>query len=566
MKVFYGSEESKMIDQYTIEDVGLSSLVLMERAAFATAKLVKKIAVKEFSSKEKVRILALCGSGNNGADGIATARIIMNDNLMRAGLSFLEEESKLSLEAAVLDYSKGHRRSPENQTQLEIAEKSQVEIFRAQDFDLNELTSYDIIIDALFGVGLSRPINGSYYDLFDQVEKSKAIKLALDLPSGLDASKGEVYGRALACDYTISLGVYKAGLFINPGRLYAGQVIRAGIGFCLNDNIKPLAYGFEDSDLPSYIKERKADENKGSAGKILIIAGSKLYCGAAALSAKAALSMGSGLVKVYSHKDNRAILLSQLPELLFDSYEDGLDGAYSFADNIVIGPGLSQDETALEVSEKLFALASNETLQGQELDDKGKGKKRSKRFIIDADCLNLIAANVDLNKAYFRAIDSGMQAVLTPHIGEAKRLIQAIKNPSDDLKSTFDKDLDEISIEDIKAHELDTCLLLAKAYKAIVVLKGSRELISDGDRVFVNEAGNPGMATAGCGDVLTGVLAATFNLMDKNLLECTALGCYIHSRCADDLAQKSGVYALKASDMAQEAGVWLYNCLRKGRE
>ena len=277
MRYAVKAEEMKQIDLYSIEQIGLPSVVLMERAALTVAFNIENIATKEG------KILVVCGTGNNGGDGIAIARILHQkgykvDFIILGDMDKLTEESKL---------------------QLFIAKNLGMCI--CSKFLPNE---YNIIVDAIFGIGLKKDIEGEYQKVIESMNDSDAYIVSGDVPSGVDATTGKIKNIAVEADLTVTFGENKLGLILFPGSSYAGKVVVEDIGFPKEafDAISPKYHYFEKDDLKR-IPKRYSYSNKGSYGKVLIIAGSTNMTGAAYLSAKAAYHMGCGLVKVLTSNE-----------------------------------------------------------------------------------------------------------------------------------------------------------------------------------------------------------------------------------------------------------------------
>ena len=283
MRYLVSGSQMKEVDSYTIQSIGIPSLVLMEQAAAAVVREVQKKAEK------KDRIWAVCGTGNNGADGIAAARLL---------------HLKGYTVTVILAGTKGNG-TDEYKKQLAIAERC------------------ELIIDAVFGVGLSREVGGTYRDLLATLPGcGAAYVVAVDIPSGIHADTGEVMGIALKADVTVTFGYEKLGTLLYPGRAYSGTVVVADIGFppVSLERLSPELFTYEAEDI-RMIPARPAYSNKGTFGRVLIAAGSKNMSGAAYLSAMAAYRMGAGLVKIFTVEENRAILQAALPEAIITTYD-----------------------------------------------------------------------------------------------------------------------------------------------------------------------------------------------------------------------------------------------------
>ncbi|WP_124066076.1 NAD(P)H-hydrate dehydratase [Clostridium sp. E02] len=504
MRYLVTGEQMKEVDRYSIEQIGIPSLVLMERAALAVFEEAKK------HVKRTGKIWVLCGSGNNGADGVATARMFA-----LAGYDTL-----------VILAGKRDKGSREYLTQIAIAEK----------IGLNMVTgaslipeTCDLFIDALFGVGLDREIKGDCRDIMDCInQKALGYTVAVDLPSGIHSGTGQIMGMAFRCDLTVTFGVEKLGTMLYPGREYANQVLIADIGFPSEsiERVKSHYFTFDDSDY-NRIPKRPAYSNKGDYGKVLIVAGSKNMSGAALLSALAAYRTGAGMVKIFTVEENRQILQTGLPEAIIITYNPNeaeeetedftnrLMHQCAWASAIVLGPGLGQEPYVRHLVEVVLMNAYAP-------------------LIVDADGLNVIASYQKLTGYYTENI------IITPHLGEMARLTGN-------------------SIETIQTNLIQTARDYADRYGITCILKDAATIGALKDqRTYINHSGNSGMAKAGAGDVLTGIIAGLL-AMGMEESEAAALGVWIHGCAGDMRKEKSGTYSLLARELTEE----IYTMLQK---
>lgn len=496
----------KAIDNYTIDHINIPSMVLMERAALHVAEQVKKHI--DMNSK----ILAVCGFGNNGGDGIAAARILTIE-----GYS-----------VDILTVGDEHKATEQTEEQLKIARNLGISI----DNNIN-INEYTIIIDAIFGIGLSKPVTGAYETIINAINAGDNLVFSVDIPSGLSADKAKPYNAAVRADYTITFGWIKQGLILYPGYEYAGEVIVADIGFpkMALETVKPNYFTYDSSDL-NKLPERKEHSNKGTYGKVLIIAGSTNICGACFFSAKAAYRTGAGLVKIVTVTENRAILQTLLPEALLTTYNSNMElnneiidkivNDIKWASVIVFGPGIGVNS----YSDKLLDIVIDNT---------------KVPVIIDADGINLLANRVNKSPSLnsnctTEAIEKLTsilpdQTILTPHLLELSRLIN-------------------IPLEIIQE---DLILFAEKCTynnKLIFVIKDEKTIVTNQNKGYINTSGNNGMATGGTGDVLTGVIAG-FIAQGLNQFEAATLGVYIHGLAGDMAAKVKGTYGLMASDVIE---------------
>lgn len=517
------SNQAAAIDKYTIDILKVPSLLLMEEAA----KTAFNEIIKDFKEKDKSFITA--AAGNNGADALAVARM-----LYLAGYT--------NLDILLL----GSKFTKQNETQQEMLKTLGLTIYKDLEEIKNLNKDYDCIIDGLFGVGLKRDIEGKYKELIDYINslsEPKPYVIALDLPSGLDASTSKIYGTCIKADKTICFGYEKIGLYCGKGPSYAGEIVSTPIGLNDSQKLKRIAgakegQSLKDAQTPvtnefsclqtignikavfgNILKDRDSESeeirktldsrvkagNKGSYGKATIIAGSSGIGGAVILSAKTAARMGLGMVKALTHFSNREALLTSLPECLIDVYEnecpiDTLKAALDFADIVVLGPGLSMNEAATKLCKDTLELIN-------------------KPIIIDADALNIIARDNLFDCLRAAADRLGGRIVLTPHLKEMERLTG-------------------IAVKDIKADPVGVAMEFSSKYHVICCLKDAKTVVTDAKRAYINQAGNDGMATAGSGDVLTGVLAGIFSYKFSDPLLAAITGVNIHA-VAGDMAAKN---------------------------
>lgn len=492
MKYALDSTMAKFVDQYTIEQMKVTSLVLMERASYSVALKVAEVAVR---FERKVRIAAVCGCGNNGADGIATARILTWQGLP-VDIIIVGNEEHASKEFA---------------EQKEIALRSEMSFC-----NLSEISEYDIIVDAIFGTGLSRNIEGVYENIVKAINENNNYVVSVDIPSGIDASTGRVLNCAVRADSTVTFGYHKTGMLLYPGRKFSGEVTVSDIGLCPRalSEINPARY-FVPEDI-GCIPDRKSYSNKGTYLRTLVIAGSEDMSGAAYLSGAAAYRCGTGLVEILSHSANCEVLKRLLPEAIISSYDNDnaihkLRTSSDRADIIIIGPGLSLKPVACELVK--YVLANT-----------------NKPLIIDADGLNIISNDIDILKNHIAPV------IITPHIGEMMRLTRMGK-------------------EDILRNLPKTAMDFAKENNVICVVKDAATVVAEPytERVYINTSGCGAMSKAGMGDVLTGVIAAMLAL-GLEPFSAAAMGVYVHGFAGEAAAYDVGEHSLLASDLLDKFG------------
>ncbi len=503
MKYIVDSMEMKNIDNFTINEIGIPTMVLMERAALSVVQVVtNKITIKD-------KIVVVCGKGNNGADGVAIARLLF--------LKGYEVSIKLLIEE---DTCKDDLRN-----QIKIARNLGINI--DNKVDLNE---YTIVIDAIFGIGLKSQVTGIYSEFINLINQGNYMVFSVDIPSGLSADTGKPMNISIKANYTITFGYEKIGLLLYPGTIYAGKVIVMDIGFpdLARLYANPRYISYEKTDL-NLIPIRHDYSNKGTYGKVLVIAGNINMAGASYLSAKSAYYMGTGLVKVMTQSDNRIILQSLLPEAVLITYDslwnesvqEKLTEELASANVVVFGPGLGISS----FTEAMFEYVM---------------KNCKVPLILDADGINILGKKLDENdsgdesvleriKKIASIIPSG--TILTPHLKELSRLLK-------------------ISVNDITSNITQVADLCTKYNSNIFALKDARTIVVSKEQRYINCSGNNGMATAGSGDVLTGIIAG---LISQGLepLTSTMLGVYIHGLAGDIGSENKGNYSLMASDIIE---------------
>ncbi len=501
MRYALDSEGMKRVDNYTTEEIGIPALVLMERAALETVNIMKR------NLRKEDRILVVCGPGNNGGDGVAAGRILFLQGYQVA-LLFICGEAGFSSQMKL---------------QASIAGKLGMTVETS-----NKLGEYNIIIDAIFGVGLSRPVDGVYEAVINEINGSNHTVYSIDTPSGISADNGSILKAAVRADYTITFGYMKRGLLVYPGAAYAGEITVAEIGFpeIALQRAEPDTFYFGVEDLMG-LPVRKAYSHKGTYGRVLVIAGSKGMGGAAYLAAKAAYRTGAGLVEVLTASDNRTILQTLLPEAIFTAYDmnqrqeselmEELHGSIHSATAIVIGPGLGREKRTGELLDLVLRQAKVPV-------------------VFDADALNLLSERLDREGLHLtedrqkRLIQILPEAsVLTPHLMELSRLTG-------------------ISTKVISDNIIDTADQCSYNNKLIYAIKDARSIVAQDGRKYINRSGNNGMATGGSGDVLTGIIAA---LIAQGLCsyDAACLGVYLHGYAGDVAAEVKGTYSLIAGDI-----------------
>lgn len=488
MRLWVNAAQMKAADQYTIQKLEVPSLELMEHAAQACVQVL------EDEKVDLSHVCVVCGSGNNGGDGFAIARILQNN--------------RYSVETFCVG-------NPEHYT-----EETQEQMHRLQEcggkitYGMPQEDSYSVIIDAVFGVGLSRKVEGRYRQVIEQMNRMRGTKFAVDIPSGLSATTGCILGCAFKADYTVTFQLKKIGLELSQGRTMAGRVIVSDIGIstdsiCEDQEIVRTA----GKDIyRKMLPDRPEDSNKGMYGRLLVIAGSKGMAGAAYLNAHAAYMTGAGLVRIYTSSDNREILQTLLPEAIITTYEEynkeELLSLLTWADSVCIGSGLGMSRLSEKILKTVIEYVKVPCL-------------------IDADGLNLLAEN----KNYLNQM-AERRFVITPHMKEMSRLTGT-------------------PVEELKADRIQILKDFISRYRITCVLKDSRTLIASEEKgIRMNLTGNSAMAKAGSGDVLAGVISG-WMVQGKEAEDAAELGTYIHGLSGDLAKFEKGVYSVMARDLIE---------------
>jgi NAD(P)H-hydrate epimerase len=476
--LLYSANQVRELDRIAIEKIGISGICLMERAGIAAFEILKSHWPKAH------RIIVLCGTGNNGGDGYILARLA---HLAGYDVMVLQVGDTANLKGDALTAF---------QAMKAIGLKAQV-------FTKTKLSVVDVLIDGLFGTGLNREVSGKWQDVIDSLNQRSCPLLSLDIPSGIHADTGTVLGTAVRADVTVTFIALKQGLLTGAAPDYCGKIYFDDLQVppVIYDSIKTTIKRLDYKNLKTALSSRPRTAHKGKFGHVLIIGGDSGMIGAARLAAEAAARVGAGLISVATRSAHAALLNITRPEIMSHGVEtaDELQPLLDKANVIAIGPGLGQSTWANSLLEAI--------------------KKTKKPVIVDADALNLLAKN------NFKFKNS----ILTPHIGEAARLLES---------STIQTQADRFA----------TVRALQQRFGGVCLLKGAGTLIADyNEQIWVCNAGNPGMASGGMGDLLTGVIAG---LVAQGLssIEATKLGVCLHAKAGDKAAQK-GERGLLPSDL-----------------
>ena len=506
MQNVVSAEEMRWCDETTIHTYGVPGSLLMENAGRGVVEIIKQ----KYSGLESKKILIVCGKGNNGGDGFVIARLLSNSCakisvLLMASLPELKGDTKKNL-IILRRFAKKSR----HQITLHLYSKRL----------LSSIPKPDIIVDAMFGTGFAGTVRKPFADVIDWINNQGTQIVAVDIPSGVNGTTGVVENCAVRANITVTFGFIKSGLLCNQGRELVSSVSTVDIGIpnSITKDKRLRTSLIEKSDVRRIIPKRPMHAYKYSVGKVLVLAGSKGLTGAAALCSTSAMRVGAGAVVLGTPELVYPILARKLTEVMafpLPATSDGtlsldaLDGIrdrFSWADVLIIGPGLSRN---LETQQLIFKLL---------LEYRGK-------VLVDADGLNAIAAN-----GISKLRSPHVQFILTPHVGEFSRLTG----------------LPSIEVEH---RRIEAACVLAKQIGATVVLKGVPTVTASRDgKCFLNSTGNPGMATAGSGDVLSGIIAGLW-AQGMSDVEAAYAGVYFHGLSGDLAAKKMGERGLLANDL-----------------
>jgi NAD(P)H-hydrate epimerase len=494
MKIFKSSQ-IREIDQFTIANEPIASIDLMERAAFRVYQWYGK------SFDRARRVIIFAGPGNNGGDGLALARMLQSDRFSPEVyyVKFTDRTSP--------DWEKNYERLKETGVPFTIIDSN-------DDFPM--ISENDVVIDAIFGSGLTRPAEGLAADIIRMINNAAAEVVAIDIPSGLSGEDNTGSGREniIRADHTVSFQFPKLAFMFAENEEYTGKwtILTIGLHEKAIANM-PADYFFtEAADVHPIIKKRKKFDHKGMFGHGLLISGSYGKTGASVISARAALRTGIGLLTCHIPSCGYTVMQTTVPEAMIETggSENYISGNISTDkyNAIGIGPGISTVREAQNVVHSLLSTCR-------------------KPVVIDADALNILG----MNREWYRFL--GSNVVLTPHPKEFERLTEPAENGYERMKKQ---------------------IKFSQDHKCIVVLKGAYTSVSTQDgKVFFNSTGNPGMATGGSGDALTGMI---LSLLAQGYTPANAAiaGVYIHGLAGDIAAGKSSFESLLPSDIINETG------------
>lgn len=486
----FSAEQVKKIEDFAISELALSQFGLMQRAAAALLALI----LEKYPAAKK--LLIVCGSGNNGGDGYCLALIAQAQNFQVSLLSASAASSKMAKQAR------------------QKCQDAKIKIHT----DMAVLDDeYDIIVDAIFGIGLNRAIEEPQFEAIQKINQNPAVVISADIPSGVIADTGQVLTTAVKANATVSFLCPKLGLYTGDAVNYTGRIYIDTLGLSSEHLAKfDASASFINHDyIKKMLPKRAAGTHKGQCGHVLIIGGAATMAGAVLLAADAALRSGAGLVSVATSCVHATELITYRPEIMIHPIADAaqLEPLIEKADVLAVGMGLGQSDW----SQSMFQAAIG----------------AAKALVVDADAINILADD-------FKRRDNW---ILTPHPLEAARLIGT-------------------DVQQIVANRFKNAALIAEHYQALTVLKGAGSIVAtpqlaaaaeQKQQLYLLDKGNPGMATAGMGDVLAGIIAALI-AQGLSLADAAKVGCYVHADAADRVAKINGTRGIIASDVIANLG------------
>ncbi len=492
-------EEMTRLDKMAYEKYGITPMLLMENAGAAVYQVIEME-----MGIDGNRFVVFAGPGNNGGDAFVVARKLYSSG-GEVKLYILGDPRKYRGEAG------------ENLRIIKKIPLDTMVLTNWNDDVLSDLEWADAVIDGIFGTGLKRRVSGIYEKVIHSINESGRVVFSIDIPSGINGNTGEVMGTAVIADFTVTFGLPKIGLFLFPGADYVGRLYVSHISF------PPELYSDPSLKIelnkPVEIPPRRRDTHKGDYGKALFIAGSANYLGAPYFASFSFLKAGGGLSYLATPKSIAPHIASKGSEIVVIPLSETPDGSISKdnleyileltkkVDIVVLGPGLSLNEETQELVRELSI-------------------KIEKPLVIDGDGLTAISNEATLLKK------REPPTILTPHLGEMSRLTG-------------------IDIEEIRKNKVDIIRRFSGKFGSIIVLKGAHTMIGYPDgRVYINTSGNPGMATAGSGDVLVGSIAALYGL-GLNIEEAVRMGVFLHGVAGDLAATDIGMDGITAGDIME---------------
>lgn len=548
MDYLVNAEEMRRADENTISYFGMPQLVLMERAALSSRDHIVQKWQELFTGS--ARILIAVGNGNNGGDGAALARLFyLQGHQVTVFVSGNREKYSPALKYQ-MEILEKYKTESEKQGHTDTGQKLHIitdNIWKAKS--RSEKDTYDLVADALFGIGLSRPVSGIYKEKLEWLNRLSGKKAALDIPSGVSAEDGSVLGTAFRADLTVTFGFLKTGMLLYPGKELCGEIKTAEIGITAESFLGKYPAGITLNKTEDTLREcrntflcRTQNSHKGSYGKVLLFAGSAGAPGAALLAGEAVLRSGAGMLRLVSSPENRELVVTRLPEAMYQELTENTEWEklIDWCDAVVAGPGVGQDQVSEKNLGEILTLMSEKNLR--------------KPLVLDADGLNLVASSERLYQLVKAHTTLGGIVLITPHMAELARLLHCSM-----------KELQTARTEKTEQYVRESGVILVSKDAATIVCYADE---ADSFHYYINQTGNNGMATAGSGDVLSGIMGAFAALtavrQEKETskdnpaertqkkaayFEAAYRAVYLHGIAGDKAAGKYGETSMKAGDI-----------------
>ena len=498
------AQQMKDMDRLTIESFGMPGIVLMENAARGATDAL----FRHFPNVRGLKVGVAAGHGNNGGDGFVIARYLASADV-RVDVYLLSKRKKVRGDAAA---------------NLKLLDRMNVPVHEVSDVTRFEsyqdrMRSCDLWVDAMLGTGLTSDVRGLYMEMIRLLNAAKVPILAVDIPSGLDSDTGKPRGSCIRATVTVTFGLPKIGHVVLPGSEFVGklEVVDIGIPASVVDEVAPNHHLLTQKMIMGVFQARDAQSHKGTTGHLLVIGGSPGKTGATIMTSQAAMRVGTGLVTLGIPKSLNIAVESQLIEVMTLPLPENADqtlGLSSYGKilrqleskkGLAIGPGMGTDKPTQNVVRRVIQASPVPV-------------------VVDADGLNALVGNLSFLKKLKVPI------VLTPHPGEMARLVGKTSS-------------------EVQEDRIGEARSFASTHRVHLVLKGAKTVIAHPDgAVFVNPTGNPGMASGGMGDVLTGIISGLM-VQGIPVREAVNAGVYLHGRAADSLARSMGSMGFLASDL-----------------
>ncbi|MBP8976121.1 MAG: NAD(P)H-hydrate dehydratase [Bacteroidetes bacterium] len=513
------AQEMRWCDETTISKGGIPGILLMEHAGAGVAEFVRQ----KYAPLSSKHLVVCCGKGNNAGDGFVVARILSQECahitvVLIAPPSALKGDAKTNLEI------------------LKMSSKSfskNISFVQASQRTLKKISKPDVIVDAIFGTGFSGEVGQKYASVIQWINSCKVPVVAVDIPSGVHGTTGRASNPAVHASATVTFGFLKTGLLCNEGREFSGErhVVDIGIPRSIGKHLSLKYSVIENDDVASRLPKRSIFAHKYSVGKVYVLGGSRGLTGAAALCSLSAFRSGAGAVVLGTPETVYPILAKKLTEVMTQPlpatsigtvHSDALEVILkkaSWADVVLLGPGLGQHPETQKLIIQFLSLYNG-------------------KVVLDADALNALAASDK------KRIHSQAEIIITPHVGEFSRLSGILSN-------------------DIETNRLQVAQEYSQKNRITLVLKGVPTVTAHySGEVVMNSTGNPGMATAGAGDVLAGLIAGLW-AQGMSAFEAASCGVYLHGAAGDLAAKSIGMRSMLATDILKMIPKTLQSIERK---